>query len=272
MNKGNIEQAQQLLYVWISNFDKRSLVSIKQSCDYLNEICHLKLQNPIWGIFCPLVFNGVIDHAGNGFYALSEPIILDYGTHYYYINVIPHKTESKHVTVGISLSRLFEEVGCKTMRPSAIAILKSFPCIKDIVDAFPKTLEDESNLKYANWKSRRGLAELDKEGLTRFFSLPEQLYLRQLPSRTINPEAYALSYCLTRVVNNESNGRYNGSTHQLTMPSFAMPFMVYRVLLLECMASKQLPRRQASDYIFENVQPVIVKQLNRIFCNSIQYE
>lgn len=29
MNKGNIEQAQQLLYVWISNFDKRSLVSIK---------------------------------------------------------------------------------------------------------------------------------------------------------------------------------------------------------------------------------------------------
>lgn len=169
MNKGNIEQAQQLLYVWISNFDKRSLVSIKQSCDYLNEICHLKLQNPIWGIFWPLVFNGVIDHAGNGFYALSEPIILDYGTHYYYINVIPHKTESKHVTVGISLSRLFEEVGCKTMRPSAIAILKSFPCIKDIVDAFPKTLEDESNLKYANWKSRRGLAELDKEGLTRFF-------------------------------------------------------------------------------------------------------
>ena len=115
------------------------------------------------------MFNGVIDHAGNGFYALSEPIILDYGTHYYYINVIPHKTESKHVTVGISLSRLFEEVGCKTMRPSAIAILKSFPCIKDIVDAFPKTLEDESNLKYANWKSRRGLAELDKEGLTRFF-------------------------------------------------------------------------------------------------------
>ena len=62
MNKGNIEQAQQLLYVWISNFDKRSLVSIKQSCDYLNEICHLKLQNPIWGIFWPLVFNPTCSH------------------------------------------------------------------------------------------------------------------------------------------------------------------------------------------------------------------
>ena len=47
--------------------------SIKQNCDYLNEIYHLELRNPIWGIFWPLVFNGVIDHVGNGFYALSEP-------------------------------------------------------------------------------------------------------------------------------------------------------------------------------------------------------
>lgn len=272
MNKGNKEQVQELLYVWISNFDKRSLESIKQNCDYLNEIYHLELRNPIWGIFWPLVFNGVIDHVGNGFYALSEPIVLDYGTHFYYINVLPQKVKSKHISIGISLSETFEDVGCKTMRPSAIAILKSYPCIKDVVDSFPLSLEDESNLKYVNWKFKRGLAELDKDGLICFFSLPEQLYLRQLPSRTVNPEAYALSYCLTRVVNNELNGKYDQSIHQLTMPAFAMPFMVYRVLLLECMVSKQLPRKQASDYVFKNIPTEIVNQLNRIFCNSIQYE
>lgn len=271
MNKECIERVQKLLYAWISNFDKRSLESIKQKCDYLNEIYHLELQHPIWGIFWPLVFNGVIDHVGNGFYALSEPIVLDYGTHFYYINV-HQKVKSEHVAVGITLSETFEEVECKTMRPSAVAILKSYPCIKDVVDAFPKSLEDESNFKYVNWKSRRGLAELEKEGLTRYFSLPEQLYLRQLPSKAINPEAYALSYCLTRVVSNESNGKYNGSTHQLKMLSFAMPFMVYRVLLLECMSSKQLPRKQDGDYIFENISTGTAKQLNRIFCNSIQYE
>lgn len=272
MNKECIERAQRLLYVWISNFDKRSLESIKQNCDYLNEIYHLELQNPIWGIFWPLVFNGVIDHAGNGFYALSEPIVLDYGTHFYYINVFPQKVKSEHVVVGITLSETFEEVECKAMHPSAVAILKSYPCIKDVVDAFPKSLEDESHLKYVNWKSQRGLAELEKDGLTRYFSLPEQRYLRQLPSKDINPEAYALSYCLTRVVSNELNGKYNDSTHQLTMPSFAMPFMVYRVLLLECMASKQLPRKHDSNYIFENISAGTAKQLNRIFCNSIQYE
>ena len=272
MNKDRIERVQQLLYVWISNFDKRSLESIKQNCDYLNEIYHLELQNPIWGIFWPLVFNGVIDHVGNGYYALSEPIVLDYGTHFYYINVFPEEVKSKHVSVGITFSETYEDVKCKTMRPSAVAIFKSYPCIKDVVDTFPKSLEEESNLKYVNWKSKRGLAELEREGLTRYFSLPEKLYLRQLPSRAINPEAYALSYCLTKVVSNEANGKYNSSTLQLTMPAFAMPFMVYRVLLLECMASKQLPRKTGSEYIFENISSETVKQLNRIFCNSILYE
>lgn len=271
MNKGDIEKVQQLLYVWISNFDKRSLESIKQNCDYLNDIYLLELKNPIWAIFWPLVFNGVIDHVGNGFYALSEPIVLDYGTHFYYINVLPKKVKSIHISAGISFSEAYEGVECKTMRPSAITILKSYPCIKNVVDTFPKSLEDESKLKYINRKYRRGLAELN-DGLTRYFSLPEQLYLRQLPSRTINPEAYALSYSLTRVVNSELNGKYNHYTHQLTMPSFAMPFMIYRVLLLECMESKQLPHKQVGNYVFENIPIGVVKQLNRIFCNSIQYE
>ena len=222
MNNVDIEKAQQLLYVWISKFENRSLDSIKQKCDYLNEIFHLELPYPIWGIFWPLVFNGVIDHIGKGYYALSEPIVLNYGTHFYYINVFPKEVNREYVSIGISLSETFKEVGCKTMRPSATAILKSYPCIKDIVDAFPKSLEDESKLNYVNCKSKRGLAELEEGGLTRYFSLPEQLYLRQLPSREFNPEAYALSYCLTRVVNQELNGKYNTSTQRLTMPSLAL--------------------------------------------------
>lgn len=272
MNKREIEQIQQLLYVWISNFDKRSLESIKQKCDYLNEIYHLELQNPIWGIFWPLVFNGVIDHVGSGFYSLSVPVVLDYSTHFYYINVFPQKVKSEYVAVGITLSEALEEVKCKIMHPSTVSILKTYPCIKDVIDGFPRSLEDEANLKYVNWKAKRGLAELEKEGLTRYFSLPEQQYIRQLPSRVINPEAYALSYCLTRVVCKESNGTYNCSTRQLIMPSFAMPFMIYRVLLLECLASRNFPQKQDSNYIFENISAGTVKQLNRIFCNSIQYE
>lgn len=158
------------------------------------------------------------------------------------------------------------------MRPVPLAILKTYPTIKDVVDGFPQTLQDESNLKYANSRTRRGLAELEQNGLTRYFSLPESLYIRELPSRNINPEAYAIAYCLTRVVNGEPNGIYYQKTKVLKMPTFAMPFMIYRVLLIECMAFKKLPHQEEYNYVFENISVDIIKQLNRILCNSINYE
>lgn len=274
MSKANdkITKAQQLLYVWISHFDKRSLESIRQNCDYLNNIYRLQLSNPIWGIFWPLVFNGVIDHVGNGYYTLSDSIVLDYSTHSYYINAKPSKDKSEQVLVGIELAGPVTETDYKVMHPAPLAILKTYPNIKDVVDEFPKTLQDESNLKYSYTRTRRGLAELEQEGLTRYFSLPETLYIRELPSRNINPEAYALAYCLTRVVNDEYNGTYNQNSKILKMPNFAMPFMLYRVLLMECMAFKNLPRRVDNDYVFENISVEIIKQLNRILCNSIKYE
>ena len=267
-----IQKAQELLYDWISHFDKRSLESIKKNCDYLNNIYELQLAKPIWGIFWPLVFNGVIDHIGNGFYALSPSIVLDFSTHSYYINASQGKQKSEKVLVGIELAESVVQTDYRVMWPVPLAILKTYPTIKDVVDGFPKTLQDESNLKYTNSKTRRGLAELEQNGLTRYFSLPESLYIRELPSRTVNPEAYAIAYCLSRVVNGELNGIYNQKSKVLKMPTFAMPFMLYRVLLMECMAFRKLPSQIEFNYVFENISVDLIKQLNRILCNSIKYE
>lgn len=261
---------QELLYIWISKFNKRSLISIKKNCEHLNEAMNLQFSNPMWGIFWPLVFNGVVDHIGDGYYALTNPIVLEYDTHSYYINAEPVSQSGKSVAVGITECDFKEEHGYKTMSPSALCILKTFPCVKDVVDNFRHvTLQDESELKYLC--KGRGLAEL-KNGLKRFFSIPEKTDIRELPSREINPEAYAIAYSLTRIENDESNGSYNKDKKILLMPTFALPFMLYRVLMLECMASRKLPYRQHHQYVFENISLETVKQLNRILCNSIRYE
>lgn len=274
MNKttDKIQRAQELLYEWISHFDKRSLESIKKNCDYLNNINELQLTYPIWEIFWPLVFNGVIDHIGNGYYALSSAIILNYSTHSYCINTSPVNLKSEKVLPGIELAEPVINADCKVMRPETIAILQTYPTIKDVVDNFPVTLQEESNLKYINSRTRRGLAELEQNGLTRYFSLPESLYIRELPSKKVNPEAYAIAYCLSRAVNGEQNGIYNQESKVLKIPSFAFPFMLYRILLIECMAFKKLPYINDSNYVFENISVDIIKQLNRILCNSIDYE
>ena len=83
----NILKAQEALYLWLSSFDKRSYDLIRQSCDYLNIQYDLGIESyAVWKIFYPLVYTGVVEHVGNGDYALTEPMAIDFGTHYVIIN------------------------------------------------------------------------------------------------------------------------------------------------------------------------------------------
>ena len=193
-NKERYEM-QKLLYVWLSKLGRRSLDSIKTSCDYLVESHQLTSSNPIWEIFWPLVFSGVADHTGKGYYALTEPLILKFESHYYHINNIPVSEKFKEVSVGIYITEgLKNEYDIKEIDVDSKAILKNYPSVDKVVDNFSKSIQDEKELKYYDWKNRIGVAELEKEGLKRFFSYPAKAYMRELPDRTINPDAFAIAY------------------------------------------------------------------------------
>lgn len=273
MNNNEIYKTQKLLYVWLSKLGRRSLDSIKTNCDYLVENHNIITSNPIWEIFWPLVFSGVADHTGKGYYALTEPLILKYDSHYYYINNIPVSGNFREVSVGIYISNsLVNNNDIKEVAVEPKAILKKFPSVDKIVDDFSKSLQDERELKYYDKKNRKGVAELEKEGLKRFFSNPEKAYIRELPDRTIMPDAFAIAYCYGRVISGEGNGIYIGKQKKLIMPSFAIPFTLFRVLQLETMAYKNLPEKNNNNYIFNGVSAPVVKELNRVLCNSIRYE
>lgn len=264
---------QTLLYVWLSKLGRRSLDSIKINCDYLVESHQITSYNPIWEIFWPLVFSGVADHTGKGYYALTEPLILDYGSHYYYINNIPKTNNYKEVSVGIFLSdELVNDDGLKFITTEPKAILKRFPSVDVIVDTFPKSIQDEKDLKYHDFRNKKGVADLEKDGLKRFFSNPEKAYMRELPDRTINPDAFAIAFCYGRAITGEGNGKYYTKQNKLVTPSFAIPYSLFRVLQLETMSSRNLPKKDGREYIFNGISAAVVKELNRILCNSISYE
>lgn len=268
-SSSNIQQLQGLLHVWLSKYDSRSLAVIKESCDSLNDSYGLELSNPIWSLFWPLVFNGLVDHVGKGYYALTEPLIIDCGSHCFSINVKPAGYKDTPLTGIYMFKGKPASSQMRTIHADALSVLKQMPSFAEIVDKFPKTLQDESNLEYYNYKTKRGIAKIEKDGHTRYFSLPEKLYIKELPAREINPEAFAIAYCLSRQVNDEYNGRYDSNTQELSLPTFALPFAIYRALMLETMKSGVLPEVHGSDYVFRSVSPKIVKELNRIFSNSI---
>ena len=273
MNSKERYELQKLLYVWLSKFGRRSLESIKTSCDYLVESHHVTSNNPIWDIFWPLVFSGVADHTGKGYYALTEPLILKYSTHFYYINNNPAYKSYNEVSVGMCFSDLLtNSCNIKEITVDPKTILKKYPSVDKVVDKFSKSIQDVSELKYYDWKDRIGVAELEKEGLKRFFSIPEKAYMRELPDRTINPDAFAIAYCYGRAISGEGNGIYHSARKELITPVFAIPYTLYRVLQLETMASKELPESDGKHYIYHGVSAPVVKELNRILCKSIRYE
>lgn len=272
-NEFNIYELQKLLYIWLSRYESRSIDSIKIACNNLVNSYEVTLSNPIWNIFWPLVFNGVVDHIGKGNYALTEPLIVDCNKHYYSINCNPNDDFIETEFVGIRHSLLLPKfAGVKIVKNDAISILKKFPSIDKIVDSFPKTLQEESELEYYNWKTKKGIAKLAKDGVARYFSIPDKLYIRKVPDKNINPDAFAITYCYSRAINDELNGIYKKDEKKLYVPSFAFPLTIYRVLLIETMKEGIFPKIRTNKYVFCGITNNVINELNRIFCNTISYE
>ena len=249
MNKNKIYELQTLLLIWLSKYEYRSFEVIKNNCNSLNDCYELHLSKPVWSIFWPLVYNGLVDYAGNGHYAITEPIILNFEKIFFCINFTPSIIYKSTNVVGIYMTdQKPTEKNIKMITVNPLYILKQFPSIEDVVNSFSKSFQEVSNLEYYNKKTKRGIAKIGQEGLTKYFSIPEKSYLRELPNSTINPDAFAITYCLSRKINQESNGRYDLKNKNLYMPSFAIPISIYRVLLLETMCSGNMPELINKEY------------------------
>lgn len=273
-NNSSIKECQRLLYVWMSKYENRSLDQIKISCDSLCAAKGIESFRPIWQIFWPLVYSGVIDHVGKGRYALSDPIAINFGNCCYYFNHIPSVPNKTTNYIGIYITEskvLDERVKITTCNP--YSILKSFPSVDQVVDTFPTTLQDEESLHYLNRKGKKsGVAELLSEGFSRYFCIPDKLFIRAIPDRSINPDAFSISYCYDRAINGEGNGKYDKKNQLLIMPRYAMPCMLYRVLFLQCLKNGYYPEVTEDTYSFKGIPDKIIVELNRILCNSISYE
>lgn len=265
----SIYQAQLLLYKWLSLFDKRSYNSIKEVCEYLNLSMHLEiLGNPMWSLFYPLLRNGVVDCAGNDYYAIASPAVLDFSTHLYAVN---DGSFDDKVCVGYSsIERNDIKDSHNVLRLSSLALLKSFPSIEEVVFGWNNSIQDESVLKYHNKNRDAGIAELTN-GTSRYFVIPSKSILKELPGRHINPDAYNIAACYERTLNNEANGFYTKS-QELKMNSFGLPFLLYRALMIDGLSIQKFPTEVNGIVIFYNISKSVIKELNRILCNSIAYE
>lgn len=274
MNNNASYKAQELLYNWISNFEKRSYSQIKEACNFLNMSLNLNLgEHPVALLLYPLLYTGVIDHVGRDYYALTQPVTIDFGSHIYAINSLTAPKTGENMPVGWSLlgkEQVPEQVAMLKM--NTLSVLKSFPRIDNVIETWDASLQDITELSYHDFKHQVGVAEYRSEGRAQFFSIPDKSVLKEIPPREKNPDAYRIAICYERALTGQPNGVYNKKMKQLRVQSFAFPFVLYRALMLDGLAVQMFPNEEKGSFLFENISPSVVKELNRILCKSIRYE
>lgn len=273
MSKSNTIQAQKLLYIWISSYEKRSYTQIKEACAFMNDAYDMRLEEkPVWELFYPMVFSGVIDHIGEDYYALTKPIALAFEEHAFLLNCEGIGHSGNEYPIGYTEVNLNDvPEGIPSLRMNSISVLKSFPSVDSVIDSWETSVLDEEQLTYHDFRSHTGVAEYTN-GHTRYFSIPEKNYLKEMPARRLNPDAYSIGISYERALNGLGNGRYNKATKELSIRRFAFPVLLYRALSIDGMSVKLFPTTDGEHYIFKNISSSVAKEINRILCKSIVYE
>lgn len=158
------------------------------------------------------------------------------------------------------------------LKLNSLSVLKSFPRIDYVIETWNSSLQDTTELIYHDFKHQIGVAEYRSEGRTQFFSIPDKSVLKEIPPREKNPDAYRIAICYERSLTGYSNGVYYKKKKLLRVQSFAFPFVLYRALMLDGLSVQVFPKEENGSFLFENITPTVVKELNRILCKSIRYE
>ena len=239
---------------------------------YLNTSMRLGLPFPLWSLLLPLLRTGVVDFVGNGSFALAPTITLIFRDRAYIFNSHELRNQDDELPVGISLcsiERLPDNV--KTVKLSTLSVLKSLPTVKDVVMSWPLVKKNGAELEYKGLR-KLGISKPAKAGQTRYFYIPGQKGVRELPSPKSNPEAYPIASCFQRIIEDGYIGRYVEREKELTMNLYGLPTLLARALMIDGMSIGCFPTEDGRRVIYYYISKPVINELNRILCKSIVYE
>lgn len=273
MNK--VDTARGLLWNWMTCCEgKRSYESIRKNCEYLDEVYNLGLGSyAVWTLFQPLFRSGVVEFVGKDCYAVSPAVAIERNGLFLYNSPVITNAGSSTSFPGIFVTRSEEEVkDFKRVQFDALSVLKGIPSANEVVDAFSVSVEDLSHVDYYHYKGKKGLTKRLEDGAVRYFCIPEKLYQREIPGRATNPDAFGIAYCYSCGLNGETKGYYNKNNGTLRMRTFGLPATIERILFLESMTQGIAPVSEINGTVYHKISLKVAKEINRILCNTFEYE
>ena len=156
----DIHKAQQILYAWLSNFDKRSYETIRLNCESISKSLGLNLEGRVhWYIFYPLLLSGTVEYAGKDYYALSSSSIIHTGEYTIYVNPSSEITNAIQTKIpGLYISKKDSTIEAIVFDP--VSVLKTFPDLESVVNNFHNVVVDLSDAEYYMHRQKKGLTKL----------------------------------------------------------------------------------------------------------------
>lgn len=263
----NIATAQSLLLKWISIKGRVSYQQIKDRCEYL--VLQYRIKNygkPTTHLFYPLLYSGVIDIIGVGKYAVTPTCIVSRAKSN--IKVISNPSNSNNLQkssfTGIYIDKNDDAV-LSSYNINTVSILSKIPTVEDVVKSYDTIV----GYNFESSEKKFGIIKKSEDGLMRYFVNCNKYQCYTLESVSSNPDSLNIATYYERVLKGENNGIYLQSNKELRLKYIGLPIIIFRLLLLESLLSGTEPCLQDGYYIFQDVSNRVTRELNRIFCNSI---
>ncbi len=263
----NIATAQSLLLKWISIKGSVSYQQIKDRCEYL--VLQYRIDNygkPTTHLFYPLLYSGVIDIVGVGKYAATPTCIVSKTKSN--IKVISNPSTLNNVQnssfAGIYIDKNDDAV-LSSYNINTVSILSKIPTVEDII----KSCDTIVGYNFDSSEKRLGVIKKSEDGLIRYFVNCDKYQCYILESVSSNPDILNIAAYYERVLKGERNGVYLQSNKELKLKHIGLPIIIFRLLLLESLLNDTEPYLQDGYYVFRDVSNSVTRELNRIFCNSI---
>ena len=268
MSDTDIRRAQALLHGWLSQRGRVRYPIVKEACEYLNASLQLGLLSPIGSLFWPLMRTGVADFAGSGCYALAPPAVLAFKDRAYAINVYEDRNSTPAAGINICPVNQLPATP-KAQRLNSLSVLKAIPTVQDVVMSWPVARLNGAELTYQG-RRKWGISKPERAGQVRYFNGPQPCGVRVIPSMQVNPEAYPVAVCYQRIITGMPGGVYKEGEQMLVMNLYGLPVLLFRALMIDGMAAGRFPFEYGRYIVFYNISKPVVKELNRIMCQTIR--
>jgi hypothetical protein len=300
----NLEELQSLLFKWLKNYNSRHINQIRAACHGLlrsHNIDDEKITRYcLYRLFYPLLRYGLVEFTGKGNYQTSPPVIFlnRNGSVCQFAAVNLNKAQLKNLQQTIpdfqidsfqivrfsasmvTINNFSSKDQIRIQDNRIDCILSQMPTIRAVVSSFKEFYPNSKGFYYFNlddfeWvrsknELKPGLYKASAEDYSKRCFLEGDNVWRRIPTLEENPDSVNIARWTQGILEQRKYLCYDQIKKLFICRNICLPILLDRVLRIPSYHLLNGVIQSRGTVIYTNITMNNYKQLNRIFCNTLE--